>query len=117
MCRYHLAIDKRPEDSPEALCHQDIRKIIYSDTLEVSRYRKYGADLNPGEEWSDDIAPRLDDIFPNVAFDWREELFRQALLAYGSSTEATFYDQELMAEWRLLYDPSSTIINAGPLSF
>jgi hypothetical protein len=38
MCRYHLAIDKRPEDSPEALCHKDIRKVIKTETLEIQRY-------------------------------------------------------------------------------
>jgi len=47
------------------------------------------------------------DGIPAAQFNWREELYRQALLAFGSSTRGSYYDEELMAEWRLLYNPLS----------
>lgn len=30
-----------------------------------------------------------------------------ALMAYGSSTDGSYYDEELMAEWRLIFDPDN----------
>lgn len=39
-------------------------------------------------------------------FDWREELYRRALMAYNSSDEGSYYDEELLAEWRLIFNPN-----------
>jgi hypothetical protein len=117
LVRYHLAIDHQPIDSPEALCHRDIRKVINKETEELVRYQFYPGVLNPGEIWGEDVAPSLDSVFPYTAFDWREELFRKALISYGSSTHGSYYDEELMAEWRALFDPTSTIIANGSRSF
>jgi len=74
--------------------------------------------LNLGEKWDVTMfAPALQDIMPVVivdgketypySFDWREELYRMALVNYGSSTRGSYYDEELMAEWRNNYDPTN----------
>lgn len=39
------------------------------------------------------------------------------MLAYGTSTEGSYYDEELMAEWRNIYDPGSTWERDGIDSF
>lgn len=39
-------------------------------------------------------------------FDWREELYRRALKAYNQSDRGSYYDEELMAEWRLIFNPN-----------
>lgn len=41
----------------------------------------------------------------DLNFQWREELYRKGLAAYGSSTRGSYYDEELLAEWRDIYDP------------
>lgn len=38
-------------------------------------------------------------------FEWREELYRQALEHAVSGDTSAFYDAELLAEWRRLFDP------------
>jgi hypothetical protein len=38
-------------------------------------------------------------------------------MAFGSSTHGSYYDEELMAEWRQLYNPTSTILALGSRSF
>ena len=67
------------------------------------------------------VTSALDDIFSNLGstywFNWTEELYRQALLAYGTSTEGSYYDEELLAEWRNIFDPTSTMDNKGIESF
>ena len=40
-------------------------------------------------------------------YDWREELYRRALNAYESSQKGSDYDEELIAEWREIFDPSN----------
>ena len=41
--------------------------------------------------------------------EWREELYRQALLAQTTnSVYNNYYDSEMIAEWRKLYDPSNS---------
>ena len=135
MVRYHLAIDSRPQDierptnigdelriGPYSLCHQNIYAIKDNETDLVIRYQLDGQRWDSLREYrvEDPIAaPALDDIFTSsttsfnddelrqVRFNWREELYRQALLAYGSSVEGTYYDEELLAEWREIYDPTN----------
>jgi hypothetical protein len=42
--------------------------------------------------------------------EWREELYRRALVAQvTTSTYDTYYDSELIAEWRGLYDPTNSL--------
>ena len=137
MVRYHLAIDVRPKDIPipttdeereligdnYSLCHKTIRKILNKDDGTISRYvveNTYIID-NVNEVAGEIVAPSLDEAFPDLDasyhFNWREELYRQALLAYGTSTEGSYYDEELMAEWRNIYDPGSTWERDGIDSF
>lgn len=138
MVRYHLAIDSRPKhipvpepDTVEArligdnysLCHKTIKEVRdKNNTKLVLRYAVEGTLLdNLNEIWGDEVAPALEKAFPNLDasyhFNWREELYRQALLAYGSSTEGSYYDEELLAEWRNVFDPTSSIVNKGSESF
>lgn len=140
MVRYHLAIDERPKDIPRpdgtdpeygfyigdrySLCHKNIYAVRSKDTNGILRYQVGDASVNEDEYINgneDLVAPALDDIFSNLGstywFNWREELYRQALLAYGTSTEGSYYDEELLAEWRNIFDPTSTMDNKGIESF
>lgn len=107
--------------SAYSLCHKEIREVRNKETKKIIRYEVTGVFLNPLiEEWGDVVAPCLDTTFPNnedAWFNWREELYRKALLAYGSSTEGSYYDEELMAEWRQIFDPTSSVENKGLASF
>ncbi len=73
---------------------------------------------NVGEKYDPEIyCPALQDYFPqytSIQFNWREELYRSALMNFGNSTTSNYaetnssnYDAELIAEWRLIYDPTS----------
>lgn len=42
-----------------------------------------------------------------IPFEWREELYRRALKAFGTSSVGSDYDAELRAEWRNIFDPNS----------
>lgn len=137
MVRYHLAIDVRPKDIPKpiteeeievirdnySLCHKTIRKVMNKNDGTISRYAVENAYIpdEVNETWGEIAALSLDEAFPNLDasyhFNWREELYRQALLAYGTSTEGSYYDEELMAEWRNIFDPSSTWDLKGMDSF
>lgn len=147
MVRYHLAIDTRPKNirkpldldpSDEgyeeeqnykaligdrySLCHKSIWSVKDVNTKAVTKYLvKLDYILNEGEEWGEEVAPCLDTTFKNLPesywFNWREELYRQALIAYGSSTDGSYYDKELLAEWRNIYDPGSTFERDGADSF
>lgn len=75
----------------------------------------------------------LKELFPDLPkeywFNWREELYRMALLNYGNSTNVEIssdgavkqmgehYFEELRSEWRLIYNPMSSIRFAGKESF
>lgn len=90
--RYHLAIDNKPILD---LCKQNIYKIIDVDTQLIIRYDTSNA-VAAGEEAILVAIP---------ADEWREELYRQALLRTQHSVGDVYYDAELIAEWRKLYDP------------
>lgn len=141
MVRYHLAIDERPKDirrpkadgsqeeneyalyigSNYSLCHKDIYVVKDTTHDTIIRYQSGDALVNEPYEKAELIAPALDDAFPELDesywFNWREELYRKALLAHGTSTEGSYYDEELMAEWRNIFDPMSTIAEKGVDSF
>lgn len=69
------------------------------------------------------------DLPKSYWFNWREELYRMALMNYGSSTDVEVssdgavkqlgehYFEELRAEWRLVFNPESSEKNEGPDSF
>ncbi|MDD4516820.1 hypothetical protein [Massilibacteroides sp.] len=115
LVRYHLAIDSRPKPIPwtdyenGSLCFKDIYEIRDSKTNAILRYQIENSPLT-GEK-SSLFTPNLKTAFSHLPeefhFNWREELYRQALMAYGSSTKATYYDEELKSEWRYLFDPLS----------
>lgn len=44
-----------------------------------------------------------------IPYQWREELYRMALRAHGTSTEGSAYDMELRAEWREIFDPNNDL--------
>lgn len=141
MVRYHLAIDERPKDirrpkwdgTPEddeyalyignnySLCHKNIYVVKDASKNTVLRYQVGNALVNEPYEIAELFAPALDDVFSELDesywFNWREELYRKALLAYGTSTEGSYYDEELMAEWRNIFDPANTILKNGVDSF
>lgn len=134
MVRYHMAIDERPKDIPKpetteeklivgenySLCHKSIQEVRSADDNAILRYDYVTNPLNYGEKAGLLIAPALDECFPShpeAWFNWREELYRRALVAYGQSTEGSYYDAELMAEWRNIFDPGSTISRDGATAF
>lgn len=124
LVRYHLAIDERPEDIPiptgdeiawigdnYSLCHKSIREVRYKEDNTIVRYDLVSNGLNRGEKAGEIVAPALDECFPDNSsawFNWREELYRRALMAYGTSEDGSYYDEELIAEWRNIFDPTST---------
>lgn len=102
-----------------SLCHKTIYAVYNEDDQNtVIRYQTSGQVnekeiakriAKPLEETRaggiDDDTGTLLFVTETGQFNWREELYRQALLAWGSSVEGTYYDEELIAEWRKLYDP------------
>lgn len=135
--RYHLAIDERPKDIPKpttkeeeeligenySLCHKTISQIVDINDGTLIRYAVANTVIPDvkNERWGEVVAPALEEAFPNLDssyhFNWREELYRRALLAYGSSTEGSRYDQELLAEWRNIFNPLSTFDREGTKAF
>lgn len=131
-CWYHLAIDERPQYVPKprtqaemeltdgeySLCLQNIYYFKDKTTKQITRYSTNSATLN-GEILVGIHSPMLPQNLSseNDWFNWREELYRRALINYGTSTRGSRYDEELLAQWRKLYDPSSTIAEKGATSF
>lgn len=124
-----------------SLCHKEIFLIKDAKTGIALRYQT-SSDINSGEK-RESFVKSLDEIFKDCVdqvpedfsqdsellqaereaqrqkyfFNWREELYRQALIAYGTSVEGSYYDEELMAEWRKIFDPTSTSAKKGSTSF
>ena len=89
---YHLAIDEKP----------------FADTIlspmirtEDGKYELCSDSVYMHTEAKRQIGPAL----PNG--DWREELYRNALLASNTGGTHSSYDMELIAFWRTLYDPTN----------
>lgn len=93
--RYHLAIDKKPEIDLAAKYMWKITKdkmtLRYEFTTSNTQPK-----LNSGEKC---------ELFCSPSDEWREELYRQALLYSLDGISYSSYDIELLAEWRNLYDP------------
>lgn len=96
--RYHLAIDSKPRLD---LAQKYMWEIKDADTGLIIRYdfNDYANYSVPGFETTL-IGPPCDE--------WREELYRRALNAQvTNSVYDNYYDSELIAEWRGLYDPTN----------
>lgn len=129
MVRYHLAIDKKPREGETDLCNKYIFKVYNVETLAVTKYvfkdKKEMIPINE-ENQEGDYDPKVEN-YESISsplkyeeeyideegkeqtrtvpfYDWREELYRRALNAYGSSQEGSYYDEELLAEWREIFD-------------
>jgi hypothetical protein len=132
MCRYHLAIDERPNDEDfvqgtfiqRSLCRQWIWVIRDKETKVIRCYVNTTTNADPVGSY--DVlteealmhSPSLTDLPAGAPrFDWREELYRRALIAYNSSTRGSYYDEELMAEWRLIFNPFTRVYDPMDGSF
>lgn len=94
--RYHLAIDDKPDID---LAMQNMWEVKDKKSNLIVRY-----DFNTLNDYSvDDYTVTL---VGTPCDEWREELYRRALNAQVSnSVYDNYYDSELIAEWRNLYNP------------
>lgn len=94
--RYHLAIDDKPDLD---LAMQNMWEVKDKKSNLIVRY-----DFNTLDDYSvDDYTVTL---VGTPCDEWREELYRRALNAQVSnSVYDNYYDSELIAEWRNLYNP------------
>lgn len=94
--RYHLAIDDKPDID---LAMQNMWEVKDKESNLIVRY-----DFNTLDDYSvDDYTVTL---IGTPCDEWREELYRRALNAQVSnSVYDNYYDSELIAEWRNLYNP------------
>lgn len=94
--RYHLAIDDKPDID---LAMQNMWEVKDKKSNLIVRY-----DFNALDDYSvDDYTVTL---VGTPCDEWREELYRRALNAQVSnSVYDNYYDSELIAEWRNLYNP------------
>lgn len=94
--RYHLAIDDKPDID---LAIQNMWEVKDKKSNLIVRY-----DFNTLDDYSvDDYTVTL---VGTPCDEWREELYRRALNAQVSnSVYDNYYDSELIAEWRNLYNP------------
>lgn len=88
--RYHLAIDAKPLID---LADKYMWAIYEGDNL--LRYDFSNNNIAPIEKST---------LIAKPCKEWREELYRQALLANSVGDTYSFYDAELLAEWRNLFD-------------
>lgn len=93
--RYHLAIDNKPEIN---LANKYMWKVFKNNT--IVRY-----DFNNINEHYT-VENYETELISIPCQEWREELYRQALNAQvTNSVYDNYYDSELIAEWRNLYNP------------
>ena len=97
--RYHLAIDDKPDID---LASKYMWEIKDKDSGFIVRY-----DLTDSSDYSVDGYEVT--LVGSPCDEWREELYRRALNAQVSnSVYDNYYDSELIAEWRNLYNPLNT---------
>lgn len=94
--RYHLAIDDKPDID---LAMQNMWEVKDKKSNLIVRY-----DFNTLDDYSvDDYTVTL---VGTPCDEWREELYRRALnVQVSNSVYDNYYDSELIAEWRNLYNP------------
>ena len=94
--RYHLAIDDKPDID---LAMQNMWEVKDKKSNLIVRY-----DFNTLDEYS--VQGYTVTLVGTPCDEWREELYRRALNAQVSnSVYDNYYDSELIAEWRNLYNP------------
>lgn len=94
--RYHLAIDDKPDID---LAMQNMWEVKDKKSNLIVRY-----DFNTLDDYSVDDYTVI--LVGTPCDEWREELYRRALNAQVSnSVYDNYYDSELIAEWRNLYNP------------
>lgn len=95
--RYHLAIDTKPDIN---LAGQYMWSVSDEETGLIIRY-----DFNnQGDGYT--VPGYKTTLISTPCEEWREELYRQALDAQvTNSVYDNYYDSELIAEWRGLFDP------------
>lgn len=104
--RYHLAIDEKPYP---VLSRKYMWEIKDKDTGLIVRYDFTDEDVNNESGYEATListpTAKKDRKFIESG-EWREELYRRALNAQvTNSVYDNYYDSELIAEWRGLYDP------------
>lgn len=95
--RYHLAIDEKPTLD---MAQQYMWEVKDSETGYIVRYdcNNIASGYSPSGYEATLVGSPCDE--------WREELYRRALVAQVTNSEYdTYYDSELLAEWRGLYNP------------
>lgn len=94
--RYHLAIDDKPDID---LAMQNMWEVKDKKSNLIVRY-----DFNTLDDYS--VDDYIVTLVGTPCDEWREELYRRALNAQVSnSVYDNYYDSELIAEWRNLYNP------------
>lgn len=94
--RYHLAIDTKPVPD---LAKKYMWELRDEETGLIVRYEF----TNGANYTNSDYKVKL---VGTPCDEWREELYRHALVAQvTNSVYDNYYDSELLAEWRNLYDP------------
>lgn len=94
--RYHLAIDRKPDID---MAGQYMWEVKDPESGLIVRY-----DFNNQASYSVDGYETK--CVGSPCDEWREELYRLALNAQvTNSVHDNYYDSELLAEWRNLYDP------------
>lgn len=94
--RYHLAIDDKPDID---LAMQNMWEVKDKKSNLIVRY-----DFNTIDDYS--VEGYAVTLVGTPCDEWREELYRRALNAQVSnSVYDNYYDSELIAEWRNLYNP------------
>lgn len=97
--RYHLAIDEKPAIQ---LAGQYMWEIKDEETGLIIRY-----DFNNVSNGYQ-VTGYVTTLVGPPCEEWREELYRRALNAQvTNSVYDNYYDSELIAEWRGLYDPTN----------
>lgn len=95
--RYHLAIDTKPIID---LAGQYMWAVVDEGTGLIVRY-----DFN-NQASNYSVSGYKTELIGSPCDEWREELYRRALNAQvTNSVYDNYYDSELIAEWRGLYDP------------
>lgn len=96
--RYHLAIDAKPLID---LAGKNMWELKDEESGLIVRYEF----TEPGIEYLDSQYKVT--LVGSPCEEWREELYRQALNAQvTNSVYNNYYDSELIAEWRNLYNPN-----------